>query len=402
MRAQPLRIFISHPSHFLTDYKPHGDGLIASGLLRAVAQRGHTLHVAVALQDMQGALPANVHLHPLRLRSRFSRNDQGAAFRAEYALRVRALFRRLSREAPFDLIHQLNPVVTGLSALLFGLGTPVVLGPVWPGWQGPSQKHGLRSLLEERILDFQFRRAAAVLAPTPASRARLPEALSESGKVFSFPLGINSDAFLAARRSAPSRPTILFLANLQERKGIFTLLDAFEKVAAAMPRALLRIAGTGGQAEQVRQRVESSPVRGQMEMLGNVPREEIAGTLAGCTVYCLPSYGEPYGMSALEAMAAGKPLVVTDAGGLRHLVPNGGSLKVAPRDAEALSAALLHLLQDSALQTRMGEYNLQHVAQYHEWARVADRLESVYDAVLPSTPPQTSPLFSRRLTEPGL
>lgn len=164
-----LRLFIAHPSHYLTDWQPHGDGLIAHAILCALAERGHTLHVAAASVDLHRPLPVGVHLYPLPMRSCYSALNQGLRFRVEYALRVRALFRQLHRQQPFDAIHQLNPVVTGLSTFLFGLGCPVLLGPVWPSWKADSAGRGmgaLRSKAERELLGLQFRAADGVLVPT--------------------------------------------------------------------------------------------------------------------------------------------------------------------------------------------------------------------------------------------
>ena len=79
--------------------------------------------------------------------------------------------------------------------------------------------------------------------------------------------------------------------------------------------------------------------------------------MQSCDVYCLPSFGEPFGMTALEAMACARPVVATDAGGLRHLVAERGGRKVPPGDADALAAALREVLADPELRRAMGEHN---------------------------------------------
>jgi L-malate glycosyltransferase len=100
--------------------------------------------------------------------------------------------------------------------------------------------------------------------------------------------------------------------------------------------------------------------------------------MQSCDVYCLPSYGEPFGMTALEAMACARPVVATDAGGLRHLVPDEGGRKVAPGDPRALAAALRELLTDQALRRAMGEHNRRLVEERYAWPRIVSRLEEVY------------------------
>jgi glycosyltransferase involved in cell wall biosynthesis len=100
--------------------------------------------------------------------------------------------------------------------------------------------------------------------------------------------------------------------------------------------------------------------------------------MRACTVHCLPSLGEPFGMTALEAMACAKPIVATDAGGLKHLVPDGGGLRVPPGDAAALSAALRQVLTSPELQRRMGDSNRALIERHYTWTRVIDRLEQAY------------------------
>ena len=127
---------------------------------------------------------------------------------------------------------------------------------------------------------------------------------------------------------------ILFLANLEERKGIRVALDALERVAVALPGARLLVAGGGSELGSVRERIASSPELGRVELLGPVERGRVMATMQASDVYCLPSFAEPFGMTALEAMACAKPVVATRAGGLAHLVPDEGGRKVPAGDAE--------------------------------------------------------------------
>jgi glycosyltransferase involved in cell wall biosynthesis len=101
-----------------------------------------------------------------------------------------------------------------------------------------------------------------------------------------------------------------------------------------------------------------------------------------CTVYCHPSYGEPLGNSALEVMACGKPIVGTNAGGLGLLIQEQGGRKVPPRDAKALAAALIEILESPQLQGMMGAFNRRLLEGTYSWDQVVEQLESVYQTVL--------------------
>jgi glycosyltransferase involved in cell wall biosynthesis len=171
---------------------------------------------------------------------------------------------------------------------------------------------------------------------------------------------------------------VLFLANLQVRKGIHVALEAFDRLAADRPRARLLVAGTGPEEAAVRRRIADMEAGGRVRLLGRLGRDDVLSAMQRCAVYCLPSFGEPYGMTALEAMACGRPVVATDAGGLRHLVRDGGGRRVPPGDPLALAAALREVLADEALQRAMGRHNRDLVEHRYAWSRVTDRLEDAY------------------------
>jgi glycosyltransferase involved in cell wall biosynthesis len=96
----------------------------------------------------------------------------------------------------------------------------------------------------------------------------------------------------------------------------------------------------------------------------------------------MPSFGEPFGMSLLEAMSSGKPVVVTDAGGAGHLVDTRGGRKVTPGDAPELARALGEILASPALQRQMGAHNRAAIEDVYSWDRVIARLEDVYRALV--------------------
>ena len=171
---------------------------------------------------------------------------------------------------------------------------------------------------------------------------------------------------------------MLFLASLEVRKGIHVLLDAFERLSPRLPSARLLVGGAGAELERVRARIAASPALASVELLGRLDRERARAAMQACAVYCLPSYGDPAPLAAVEAMACGRPVVATDAGGLRHLVSAEGGSTVPPGDAGALADALHRILADPALARSMGEHNRRLVEERYAWPRVVDGLEGIY------------------------
>jgi glycosyltransferase involved in cell wall biosynthesis len=388
-RKAGISVFISHPSHCLTDYLPHGDGLIAWAFIRQLAARVSTVHVAVPLSAIQGSVPSNVYIHPLKTWARPSPSTQSPLFRLEYAWRIRQLFDRLRAENRIDIIHQLNPGVLGLNLRLYGLGTPLVMGPLTSAWRPletmssrPSIRRRIKQQLKRRLLREVLCRADAVLTSASEIHREVQEAGVSGPQILPFPFPVDTTSFSPHAESLPEQPTILFLARLVREKGIYTLLDAFDIVARKLPNARLIVGGGGEEEEAVRQRVAASLFSSRITLLGHIPPSSVCATMQDCSLYCLPSLGEPFGISALEAMACGKALVVTDAGGLPDLVRPSGGLKVPPNDPQALSNALVALLTDKARCASMGHYNRARALKEYSWDAAIDRLLRLYQALL--------------------
>jgi glycosyltransferase involved in cell wall biosynthesis len=390
---KPLHIFVPHCSDLLTDHLPHGDGLIAHGFITSLARRGHRLHVAAQRVDVREPLPTNVTVHEIPLRG------DGALFsRLDYMLRVRRLLSRLKKECHFDLIHQLNPVFTGMSLSLVGSGLPLVLGTYVARWPEDPDAISLKGKWVRRALAcgrhvicaVQQRQADALLLTTPAARNRLPRPKAASDHVYILPHGLDTELFSPEPGwDSPERlqmeqqnPSILFFANVWRRKGIYTLIDALPSIAREFPTIVLRIAGDGPELAEVRRRVAASPFAGRVEFLGRRERAQAPELYRNCSVYCLPSYGEPYGMTAAEAMSCARAVVVTRAGGLKHLVHERGGKRVPVGDAVSLAKALSELLRNPAERRAMGHYNRQLVETTMSWDRVAQQLEEIYERTL--------------------
>ena len=295
----PLTLFIPHCSDLLTDHLPHGDGLIAHSFITNLARRGHTLHVAAEKVSLRQPLPRNVTVYeiPLASSGRFSR-------RIEYMLRVRSLLWKLKKYIDFDLTHQLNPVFTGISLLQIGSDLPLVLGAYFPGWPVdsdtiPSNNWKGRVLATTRnvVSTAQQSQADALLLTTPAASQRISNSKSLNDRIYYLPIGIDIEVFSPANepnsleKSLAKKlpPSILFLANVLERKGIFTLIAAFPAVAHEIPTAKLAIAGDGPDLEEAQRRVASLGCSKQVEFLGRQERVDAPALYRNCSVYCLPS-----------------------------------------------------------------------------------------------------------------
>jgi len=359
----------------LTDHLPHGDGLAAFNFVSRLAARGHRLNVVVERVELKEPLPPNVTLHALPPRRRRHPLDQ-----LRSAWRIRERFERVRATEPVDLVHQLNPVDMGMTSLLPRSAPPIVLGPFVPSW--PQDRRALIDAARATVRWQQQRRAAALLLSTPAASSRLQSIGRPRALVRELGYGVDAQFFHPGpARPDSGQPAVLFLANLLRRKGILVLLEAFERVGEAVPGARLLIAGDGADEGAVRAAAEASAHRERIELLGRLGRADSAEAMRATDVYCLPSFSEPFGISALEAMACGRPVVGTNVGGLGHLIRTEGGRAVPPGHLGALAGALIELLSDAGLRERMGSFNRELVERRYSWDAVIDELESIYDEV---------------------
>jgi glycosyltransferase involved in cell wall biosynthesis len=235
-------------------------------------------------------------------------------FMAAYALAAR----RAARDA--DLVHA-HWLPSALAARV--TRKPYVL-QLW----GTDVELARRVPLLSRPL---LRGAAAVVAASP-TLAAAGKALGAAA-VEVIPAGVEVPDEVAE----PDRPPhVLFVGRLSEEKGILEFLEATEGI----PRVV----------------VGDGPLRARVpEAVGFVPPADLGRRYERSSVVCVPSRREGYGMTAREAMARGRAVVACDTGGLRDAIRDEETgLLVPVRDPKALRDAVLRLMSDDKLRTRLG------------------------------------------------
>jgi glycosyltransferase involved in cell wall biosynthesis len=377
-----------HASHNLTDHGENGDGLVAWGFLTELARGGHRVHAVTDRLDVAGDVPRNLVLYELPRRSR-----NPLVHYVGYMLRVRSLYDRVARSEGIDVVHQMTPVVRGLSLALLGCNVPMILGTYvgdWtfrrsdPMYRSPKLTTRITALLEASLDLLQQQFADAIVAATPHALARVPLAPLRRDRLRFLHHGVDTEVFSPVPRAGdlPACPFgIVFVGAVEDYNGVATLIDAFAQIATAIPQAELIFIGRGG-TERWKERLESRGLANRAIFLGSLSRDDVARRLRACAVLCAPSYVEPYGQNILEAMASGKPVIGTTANRQRHLIDPKGGFLIEPGDDKALAGALLAVLGDPERAGRMGSHNRKLVQERNAWSKVAGRLERIYaDAI---------------------
>ena len=191
---------------------------------------------------------------------------------------------------------------------------------------------------------------------------------------------VDEDAAAAARDryGAQDGPLIVYTGRLEYEKGVHTLLRAVPRLRRRHPGLRLVVAGSGSHEDELRLLATLRLGRG-VTFAGFLDADALAVLAAAADVAVVPSIYEPFGIVALEAAAAGTPLVVADTGGLREIVEHGiTGLRFPPGDVGALADAVTSVLSDEVLARRLVRDARQVLTDDYAWARIAARTAEVY------------------------
>jgi glycosyltransferase involved in cell wall biosynthesis len=214
------------------------------------------------------------------------------------------------------------------------------------------------------------------------------------------PCGVDTAVFtprgpVAARSQ---RPRLLVLGRLVERKG---QEDAVRALPAVPDAELVVVGGppvdeldTDPEVQRLRSIAASLGVGDRLVFTGAVARADVPGWIRSADVVLAVPWYEPFGITPLEAMACGRPVVATAVGGLVDTVVDGGTgVLVPPRDPAALGEALAALLADEERRVAYGAAGVKRARTRYRWSRVVADTDAVYRSVLAARAPLRAALL---------
>ena len=174
-------------------------------------------------------------------------------------------------------------------------------------------------------------------------------------------------------------------------KGVDTLINAFAEIQRRGLKAHLAIAGRGILEATIRKHIDDLGLSGAITLHGYLRGEVLTAFYAISDIHVCPSNYEPFGLVAVEAMAAGAPVVASDTGGLKEIISNPGVGRlVPPRDANALSEVLAELIADGTMRKTIGVAGAVHVRATFAWKIIAARACELYNEALQA--PTSTPM----------
>jgi alpha-maltose-1-phosphate synthase len=170
---------------------------------------------------------------------------------------------------------------------------------------------------------------------------------------------------------------VLFVGRFIEVKGIKYLLQAFDEVANKVPDAKIVFVGSGLQEKEIRDL--QSRHENRVFVLNMVNHSEMPNIYVGCDVFVMPSLEERFGNCVLEAMAAGKPVIGSNVGGMKETIAHGETgFHVQPRNSKQIADYLIELLQNERLAKQMGRNARLKAAHDYNNTKLVKQIESIY------------------------
>jgi glycosyltransferase involved in cell wall biosynthesis len=261
------------------------------------------------------------------------------------------------------------------------------------GWFDPQLRELLSPAFYDHIAprtEHAIRAADHVITPSESTRGDVISCYGvDPARVHTVPFGVDSGfrpnapggrGLVARAREGREAPYVLYAAVLHPRKNLTVLRDAVAGLASeGFPHVLAIVGGPAADrpdsSDLERAAVADLPGAPDRIVRLNRPSDaELAGLMAGADAFCLPSLYEGFGLTVLEAMACGTPVVVSDRGALPEVVADAGL--VVPPTAAAVKDALRRVLAEPELAQRLGEAAARHARSF-TWNRTASGWLSV-------------------------
>ncbi len=293
--------------------------------------------------------------------------------------------------APFGMVHTWNTARRGrdsdlihahwsLSAGAAVLGRPLHRRPIIATLHGSDIFRAAKGKTGAALTCEAVSRCDRVTVVSRALAQRVVEIGVPEGMIEVIPMGVNTSSFTPVAPEARG-PWIVFAGSLIPRKGVRYLIEALPGVLRARPEYRLAILGDGPDEPELRRLTETLGVADRVQFAGFLAQDEVKAWLQRARLLVLPSTEEGLGVVLLEAMACGTPVVASRVDGIPEAVTEREGRLVPPADPEALTDAIIDVLDEEGWMALSLAARERAVAQF-DWNHIARRYVELYRRVV--------------------
>jgi N-acetyl-alpha-D-glucosaminyl L-malate synthase BshA len=365
-----------------------GSGIVASELGKALADRGHQVHVISADQPFRLAT-----FHPGLVFHQVNTPSYPLFREPQYVIGLANTVVQVAREQGLDIVHAHYAVPHATAAVL----ARQVLAASHQG-RAPrvvTTLHGTDITVVgadpsySEIVAFSIDQSDGVTAVSQSLRTATCRELAVHRHIDVIPNFLDCRTYrrltepdLRRRYAGPDDATrvVMHLSNFRPVKRIDSVVEVFARIAARLPAVLL-LAGDGPEVATARRVARCLGVSDRVQLLG--AQENVLPLLSVADLFLLPSEQESFGLAALEAMACEVPVVASTAGGLPEVIEHRVTGFLHPvGDVEAMAASGVALLTDAALHRRVTDAAVRLVRERFCADRIVPMYEEHYGRVL--------------------
>ncbi len=378
------------------EYPPRtvgGLGRHVDGLSRALAALGHPLHVLTPWVPGKPELERQGTLTIHRLKFPCVQGGDLLDWVFQFNAALAAYAGKLIQDhAEIDLIHAHDWLVAYAAVALKQVYHLPLLATIHATEHGRNR--GIFTPLQERIHQLEWEltfEAWRVICCSQYMQEEIEHLFQvPRDKIDVIPNGIEEippppgralRQELRARYAPQGEKIVFYIGRLVPEKGVQTLLVAVPLVVSCFPGTKFIIAGQGPYEEDLRQQARELGLEEHVVFTGFLEDRLRDGFYREAAVAVFPSFYEPFGIVALEAMAAGVPVIVSDVGGLREIVTHGvDGWKVPPGDARVLAETIRQVLGNEEGARAVALRGLRRAGEFR-WPGIARKTAAVYQRI---------------------
>lgn len=188
--------------------------------------------------------------------------------------------------------------------------------------------------------------------------------------------------FRARYPQLEGRPTLTFLGRLHSKKGLELLIPAMARLADLSVMLVIAGPDSRGYEAKLRRLAERHKIADRIVFAGMLRGPERVAALVDADLFVLPSYQENFGNAVVEALAAGRPVVISDQVNIYRQVLQAGVGGVTKQDVDALAAELNRWLSDDSLRAAAAGRARAFVAENYDWKKIAQRWVEHYARII--------------------
>ncbi len=271
-----------------------------------------------------------------------------------------------------------------------GYGTLAALSRVHPlllsVWGSDVYDFPLKSPVHKQLVKRNLEKADAVASTSRVMADRVRRVLRYNKPIFITPFGVDTSLFCPGEEPGGQRAGVRFgtVKALEDKYGMDYLIRAFAMVKKRLPDSAdvtLEIYGKGSRREALQGLIDSLGLSDCAKLCGAVPNTQVPEIIRGMDIFCLPSTldSESFGVSAVEAMACGVPVVCSDVDGFRETVEDGVTGYLVPRcNEKALADKMYELAVNPQLCRMLGKAGRERVLRLYDFSKNVEEMEDFY------------------------